>query len=134
MATCKLAYPVHALLFCLHGLQEPVCSCSLTVLAVVGTSCQDHLVLQQATALSMPVLYTVDDRVESLQREYERAQAEMKENEAAQKTATKRAQAERARAEAAESKLAALFQEADRTKEKVVSLEQDLAGIRTATE
>lgn len=82
----------------------------------------------------MPVLCAIDDRVKSLQLDYEDAQAEVKESEAAQNAASERAEAERARAEAADMKLAALSQEADRTKEKVASLEQELAGAKTARE
>ena len=85
-------------------------------------------------ALSKTALCAADNRVESLQRDYEDAQTAAKENEAAQNAAFERAEAEQARAEAAELKLAALSQEAERIKERVFSLELELAGARTAAE
>ena len=86
------------------------------------------------TALSKTALCAADNRVESLQQDYEDAQAAAKENEAAQNTAFERVEAEQARAEAAELKLAALSQEAERIKEREFSLELELAGARTAAE
>ena len=86
------------------------------------------------TALSKPALCAAENRIESLQLEYEQAQAAAKESQAAHVAAHQRAEAEQARAEAAELKLAALSQEAERANERVFSLELELAGAKTTTE
>ena len=80
------------------------------------------------------MLRAADERAEGLQRDYDAAQAAVKETQAAEKAAAERSVAENARAEAAEGKLASLSQEAEMMAEKVARLEQELAGANTATE